>query len=322
MYHEAGTLLLASRMKRLGDRLFSEITRAYKGLNLPFEPSWFPVFYLLDKEQPHSVSSIAREMGVTDSAVSQLIRQLKERDLIGIVASNEDKRAGSIYLSAAGKILLRQVKPVWQAIESTIEEALISGRHAPFLLYAMAELENSLDTSNLARQIKDKVEICRLQESCTISSDASRFSAWIDDLVLTFTIKPHPSWPRPVQIDPDCNGKSPGEIRHHLLLDDDRPLALLLSTFDPQSGQPERILFCASPCQPATAVEDFFLRQYCRKQAHPVVITVHQDDKGFLYRLQKIGCSLYHSQNQNNLDTIDMVYSPIHQPTSQEQQHG
>lgn len=311
MYGEAGTLLLASRMKRLGDRLFSEITRAYKNLDIPFEPSWFPIFYLLHRDHVHSVSSMAREMGVTDSAVSQLVRQLKDRDLIGIAANSDDRRAGTICLSKNGEKLLTQVKPVWQAIESTLEETLISGRYGSSLLYAMSELERAIDASDLSHQINSRVELFRLEESYSISSELGCFDAWIDDLLLSFTIKPHPSWPQNALILAGHNGLAAKSIHKTLLLDDKQPIALILSTRDGNDKPVEHIRFCASKTQPAAPVEDFFLLRYSQSRHHPTIISAHHADKGFLYRLKKIGFILYSPQKDNPSDLIDLIFDPI-----------
>jgi len=318
MYNQAGTLLLASRMKRLGDRLFSEIIRVYRGLNVPFEPSWFPIFYLLNRDQSHSVSSIAREMGVTDSAVSQLIRQLKDRDLIGILPNTDDKRAGTICLSNSGKQLLSQVKPIWQAIETTLEETLTSGRHGSSLLYAMTELESSLDTDNLSRQIKDRVEVCRLEESFSIIPASPTLTSWINEVILSFTIRPHPSWRQPAQyiLNPENHPKT--DFQKYVLMDAQQPIALLITSQDHLDNNTKHILFCASKTQPAAPVEDFFLSQFCQLQTQPSKISVHLNDKNFLFRLHKIGFRLNPTQLINSVENIDLIYYPDQKKKHQE----
>jgi DNA-binding MarR family transcriptional regulator len=299
-------------MKRLGDRLFAEITRVYRGINSGFEPSWFPIFFLLNRDGVHSVSSLAREMGVTDSAVSQLIRQMKDRGIIVMSVQKGDKRAGSISLSAQGIDMLNQVKPIWKAIEATLEENLMSGRHGPSLLYALAELEDFMEKNDLAQQIRDRVDVELHQKKYRIVSDVSGYQDWIQDFLLTLTIKPHPSWLEPLDV---VFAKSPGTApvyQHHLLLHENRPVALLTSSSQSKPILTETIHFCAAQIQPASAIEIFFLDQFSRARSGCLSLSVYRADKGFLYRLQQIGYSLNPVQTEIGTGRLDLVYFPKH----------
>ncbi len=310
MYQEAGTLLLASRLKRLGDRLFSEITKVYKSLNLGFEPSWFPIFYLLNRDKSHSVSTIAREAGVTDSAVSQLIKQLREKKLIRIVTNVEDKRAGAICLSSAGEKLLETVKPVWNAIEFTLEEYLLSDRYGPSFLDAVLELENSLDIHDLSNLVKNRVEFCHLEKNHTLSCDTAPHSLWIKNFLLTFTIKSHPNWPGTRNILANMINNTETSHQVHLLLDNGQPVALLISSGDQPNKRAEQIVFCASQSLPGPTVEDFFIMKYCQSLTHTAEVSVHYDNKNFLSRLQKLGFVLKISEEKGQHDYLDFVYNP------------
>ena len=310
MYQEAGTLLLASRLKRLGDRLFSEITKVYRGLGLGFEPSWFPIFFLLQRDKSHSVSTIARETGVTDSAVSQLIKQLKEKKLIKIVGSTEDKRAGAICLSPEGERLLENVKPVWQAIELTFEETLISGRHSHALLEAVSELETSLDSSDMAQRIKSRVELCQLEEDYTLSTDIEPHTAWIKAFLLTFTMKPHPHWPQNQNLLANIINNTETTHGIHLLMNQALPVALLITKRDAGSENLERIRFCAAERTPASAIEDFLIMKYCQTLADPVELSVHYSHRNFLYRLQKLGFQPTTEEVRGQADHLKLVYHP------------
>lgn len=310
MYDKAGTLLLASRMKRLGDRLFSEITKAYRSLGVPFEPSWFPVFFLLDRDQSHSISSMAREMGVTDSAVSQLIRQLKERDLLGVINDRDDKRAGTICLSRKGQKLLQQVKPVWKAVEISIEEALSSGRHGVSLLSAMEALEDSINTTDLAVQIKSKADFIRLAENHTITTDLPLHEDWLRNIVLTYTATPHPNWPQSSGILTLPPGRKNDLTEHYILLDNKRPIALLITSILNAHKKRERILFCASAGQPSAFVEDFFILQLAKSRSHTVEVSAHINDRRLLYRLQKIGFGLKGFQEDPAVEYLDLIFNP------------
>jgi hypothetical protein len=44
-------LALASRLKRLSDRLMKDVSQVYKDCKIDFEPRWFAVLYALNKEK-------------------------------------------------------------------------------------------------------------------------------------------------------------------------------------------------------------------------------------------------------------------------------
>lgn len=318
MYRELGSLLLASRMKRLGDRLLSEIARAYRGLNIGFEPSWFPVFYLLDRDEVHSVSSLAREMGVTDSAVSQLIRQLKEREFIKMTTQKIDKRTGNIQLSESGTDLLNQVKPVWQAIESTLEENLISGHYGPSLLYALAELEDFIDKNDLAQRINDQVNVLLYDQRYKIITGIESHRSWVLDFLFSFTIKPHPSWPEPTDVFNSQMESVSGSYQYHLLLEVNQPVALLLTSTQVDDKQTDAIHFCASNIEPASKIETYFIEKFSNMNRHRKSLSAYKADRNFLFRLKKMGYRVNPEQKGTPDGQINVVFDPYVSETRKE----
>jgi DNA-binding MarR family transcriptional regulator len=139
----SGELMLGSRLKRLGERLFSEVGRVYRNLAIPFEPAWFPIFFLLDRDGSLSVTTLAREMGVSDPAASQLVRQIQQRGLVEIQPGERDRRIKMMILSPSGRKLLKQVKPVWLALQQTLNE-MVPEDNMQHLLTALTSLEDVL----------------------------------------------------------------------------------------------------------------------------------------------------------------------------------
>ncbi|MEJ2628142.1 MAG: helix-turn-helix domain-containing protein, partial [bacterium] len=72
-YRRVGELILGTRLKRISDKFLTDVSKIYKKLNIPFEVSWFPIFYLLNEKGKLSVTDLARELEITHSAVSQMI---------------------------------------------------------------------------------------------------------------------------------------------------------------------------------------------------------------------------------------------------------
>ena len=160
----AGELMIGSRLKRLGERLFSEIGRVYKDLNIPFEPAWFPIFFLLDRQKVLPVTALARAIGVSDSAASQFVRKLQELDLVESLSGDKDKRVRLVALSESGRQLLERVRPVWTALGASIAEMESGSRELRQLLALISGLEKGLDQESLVERIRRRVQeplVCR-----------------------------------------------------------------------------------------------------------------------------------------------------------------
>ncbi len=119
-YQEVGLLVFGTRLKRLSDYFLGEINKVYADLNIDFEASWFGVFFLLDKHKSLSMYEIAETLEVSHSAISQLTKNLQDKNLLQITPSTDDKRKKIIALTNEGRVLLEKIKPVWVALEQTM----------------------------------------------------------------------------------------------------------------------------------------------------------------------------------------------------------
>lgn len=116
-YKAAGGLILGTRLKRLSDRFLQEVGQIYQELEIEFEPSWFPVFFLLREKGDLSMTDIAAAMDVSHSAISQMISSLRKRELIQLVEDPQDARRKKISLTKLGEDLLQKVTPVWHSMQ-------------------------------------------------------------------------------------------------------------------------------------------------------------------------------------------------------------
>ncbi len=157
-YRDAGSLIFGTRLKRLSDRFLLEVAKTYRSLNIPFEVSWFPLFYLLDKRSGLSVTEIARELKITHSAVSQLVCGIEKKGFISFASDDNDRRKRIIVFTRRGEALMEKLRPVWRALSETMQELLNRGEHSSSLLAALDELEGNLDSQSLQQQILDRLD--------------------------------------------------------------------------------------------------------------------------------------------------------------------
>lgn len=116
-YKAAAGLILGTRLKRLSDRFLQEVGQIYQELEIEFEPSWFPVFFLLREKGNLSMTDIASAMDVSHSAISQMISSLRKRELIQLVEDPQDARRKKVSLTPMGENLLQKVTPVWRSMQ-------------------------------------------------------------------------------------------------------------------------------------------------------------------------------------------------------------
>ncbi|MCP9768389.1 MarR family transcriptional regulator [Lacihabitans sp. LS3-19] len=154
-YQELGPLVFGTRLKRLSDYFLSEINKVYADQNIPFEASWFGVFFLLDKHESLSIYEIAETLEVSHSAISQLVKNLMERNLLILTPSVDDGRKKDIALSQDGIVLLKIIKPVWQALD----QAMTALMDENDVLKNLLKIENGFNELALNERIKSKLNV-------------------------------------------------------------------------------------------------------------------------------------------------------------------
>lgn len=154
-YQELGPLVFGTRLKRLSDYFLSEINKVYVDQGIQFEASWFGVFFLLDKHPSLSIFEIAETLEVSHSAISQMVKNLIERNLLIHTPSIEDGRKKNIALSEGGKILLKSLKPVWQALDQAMTKLMEDND----VLKNILKIENGFNDIALNVRIKSKLNV-------------------------------------------------------------------------------------------------------------------------------------------------------------------
>src|ERR1700754_1646842 len=121
-YQQLGFLVFGSRLKRLSDTYLNDVNRIYKKHKIDFDASWFPVFYLLSEKKEVSIKEISDELNVSHSAISQLLSSLQQKGLIKSGMSKKAARHRAITCTAKGAKLSEKIKPVWNALQTAMEE--------------------------------------------------------------------------------------------------------------------------------------------------------------------------------------------------------
>lgn len=145
-------LALATRLKRLADRLSADVSRVYKESELDFEAKWFLILELLSREKMLGITEISESLGISHPAVVQLADQMLANGLIKASVDEKDARRRLISLTPAGRQMHKKIGPMLDVIREENRKWLASARHN--LLAVLGELEASLDEKSMYKRIK------------------------------------------------------------------------------------------------------------------------------------------------------------------------
>jgi DNA-binding MarR family transcriptional regulator len=169
---ELGALALASRLRRLLQRLHADGERIYRTLDLDFKPKWFPVLHLLSERSSLAVTEIARLMCVAHPSMIQTVDELISAGLVKSRRSDQDGRLRELSLTAKGQRLCEQLAPVWAAFGDAGEEVV--KEQGNDFLRAVSILERSLERQSLFDRITTKLKIQELKKTGKIGKSELR----------------------------------------------------------------------------------------------------------------------------------------------------
>jgi len=157
-YESLGFLVFGSRLRRLSEAFLADVNKIYASHNLAFDAAWFPVFYILSRQETVSIKDIADELGISHSAVSQLVSNLQQKGLIKTTTAGDDARKKVVAFTAKGKKLQQQVQPVWDALKKAMESLAQEGEHSKNILKAIADIEQGLQRESVFDRVEDLIK--------------------------------------------------------------------------------------------------------------------------------------------------------------------
>ena len=151
---ELGIFALASRLKRLGERLKAEASRVYRDRGIDFSDSWFLAAWMLSQQDGITTSEMAERLGVSRPAVSQMAAGMYGKGLITYERDSKDGRRRRISLTEKGRETVEALAPLWQDV-SDVTTDVVSSTGVDFLT-GLAGLEDAFDKSSLSERIKKR----------------------------------------------------------------------------------------------------------------------------------------------------------------------
>jgi DNA-binding MarR family transcriptional regulator len=84
----------------------------------------YSILSRLEKLGPRTIQALAGNLVMDRSTLGHLLRPLLKRRLLQLAASKEDRRSRVIRLTAAGKALLKEARPLWAQAERRFERQI------------------------------------------------------------------------------------------------------------------------------------------------------------------------------------------------------
>lgn len=151
-----GELALASRLKRLSEKMLADVAQVYHHYDIAFQPKWFPLIALLDQKAQVGIVQAADLLGISQPAISQFCKQLDKQGLIIIKVSQHDSRMRQLSLSTKGKSEVEKMRPMWAALRKSASE--LCEEHKSDFFGSLIKLEASLNASSLTQRTLSHTE--------------------------------------------------------------------------------------------------------------------------------------------------------------------
>ncbi|MFD2204541.1 bifunctional helix-turn-helix transcriptional regulator/GNAT family N-acetyltransferase [Kiloniella antarctica] len=151
-----GSLTLGSRLKRLSDTLFNEVNIIYEKTGVALQAGYFPLFYLLYKENSVSVTDCATALGVSHPAVSKMSRKMIEDGWVIKTPSPKDERTQLLTLSDQSRHALPKLVPIWDEIKRSLDRMLEEAR-GENLIEQLIAMEKENATISLSKKVLDNL---------------------------------------------------------------------------------------------------------------------------------------------------------------------
>ena len=162
MYDELGTTALGSRLRHLSDRITEDATQLYQLYEVNLQPKWFPVFYVLSRDEAKAITVIAEEIGHSHPSVVKIIREMARHELVIEARDPQDKRRNMVRLSEKGKTIISQIEPQYHDVTQVIENIRKQTRHD--LWEAIAEWEFLLQQQSFFQRVRTQKKQRELED--------------------------------------------------------------------------------------------------------------------------------------------------------------
>ncbi len=153
--HEMGYVALATRLKRISDKMTHSTRLMYNKLNIDIEPNWYLVLIIVEKTPNISVMEIAKNLNFTHQSVITMTTKMVNRDYLHISKGTKDKRKTIFNLTSKAIKILPEISEIWETGKDVIYQ-LLNGDTS--ITKYLEILESNLNEKSFGERIINKLK--------------------------------------------------------------------------------------------------------------------------------------------------------------------
>ncbi|WP_237276275.1 MarR family winged helix-turn-helix transcriptional regulator [Tenacibaculum ovolyticum] len=162
LINEMGYIALATRLKRISDKMSHSTRLMYKQIDMDIEPNWYLVLILV-KEKPNiSVMEIAKSMGFTHQSVNTITSKMMKKGYLKISKDTKDKRKTVFNITSKSIDALPEIEKIWGIGKKVIYELLDEDIT---ILKHLNTLESNLNKTSFGQRIINKLDSTENEKS-------------------------------------------------------------------------------------------------------------------------------------------------------------
>ncbi len=155
LVHQMGYTALATRLKRISDKMTHSTRLMYKKLNIDIEPNWYLVLILVQKKPKISVMEIAMQLGFSHQSVISITNKMIKNGYLINAKDTVDKRKTIFKMTKKASEKLPEIQKIWNYGKEVIYETL----HKDIsILTHLNILESNLEETSFGERILQKIE--------------------------------------------------------------------------------------------------------------------------------------------------------------------
>lgn len=145
------SLSLGSRLKRLSEQLFADVSIIYNEVGLKLNPNYFLLMNLIHQQGAMSITQIAEALAISHPAVSKLASKMIQEGYLIKRPHSTDKRTSNLSLTPQSVHIIAQGAPTWKILKRHLD--IIESKQTTPLLASLTEFESTLNKYNLVQNV-------------------------------------------------------------------------------------------------------------------------------------------------------------------------
>ncbi|TDQ23890.1 MarR family transcriptional regulator [Tenacibaculum caenipelagi] len=153
LVREMGYIALATRLKRISDKMTHSTRLMYRNLNIDIEPNWYLVLIIVQQNPNISVMEIAESLGFTHQSVITMTNKMIKKEYLQASKDEKDKRKTVFNLNQKAIEILPKIEQIWGYGKEVIYELL---NEDISIIEHLEVLESNLEKASFGERILEK----------------------------------------------------------------------------------------------------------------------------------------------------------------------